>query len=236
MMLAVVWEVCGRDRRGAGCPLFYRPGFHWGRSSRRRCVRYRKNRPGVAWLSLGRRDPRVVRRVQPLAGFLLVWIAACAEHGPPTARDSAPEARFRAHLGRTWELARLGSQEIPAAPRSAPPGRHPGPGTRPTIQFTRDHPGAMSADSGALLAQGWSFCNGYGAAYAVGPHGRLRFGPFQSTLVGCNGPDSLETRFFRGLANTVRFELTSSSLSLVAADGSRLMFVRSSTDSAVMAP
>jgi heat shock protein HslJ len=75
------------------------------------------------------------------------------------------------------------------------------------------------------MAGGSSFCNGYGSAYEVGPGDRLRFRQFQSTLVGCNGPDSLETRFFRALAETRRFELDSSTLSLIAADSSRLLFV-----------
>jgi hypothetical protein len=51
--------------------------------------------------------------------------------------------------------------------------------------------------------------------------------------VGCDGTDSLETRFFRGLQNTVRFELSNSSLTLVAADGSRLTFQRSTDSVAV---
>jgi heat shock protein HslJ len=75
------------------------------------------------------------------------------------------------------------------------------------------------------MAGGWSFCNGYGSAYELGPGDQLRFHQFQSTLVGCDGPDSLETRFFRALAETRRFELDSSALTLVAADSSRLMFV-----------
>jgi heat shock protein HslJ len=190
------------------------------------------------------RKMRMMSRLRPLAGFFVVWGAACAELGHPAARDAAPlpsaseapEASFRAQLGRTWELARLGTREIPAAAWSAPPdpGRHPGPGARPTIRFTGDPPGAISVDSAARFAGGWSFCNGYGAAYLLERQGRLRFRGFQSTLVGCDGPDSLETRFFRALAETVRFELTPSSLSLVAAGGSRLVFVR--PDSAAMAP
>ena len=139
--------------------------------------------------------------------------------------DSA-DAAFRAQLGRTWELARLGEQDMPpsiARPRE--PGRHPGPGSRPTIRFSADSAGALTDAVGGANAGGWSFCNGYGTAYRVGPGDRLRFQGFQSTLVGCNGPDSLETRYFRALANTRRFELSSDTLRLIGEDGSGLTFV-----------
>ena len=75
------------------------------------------------------------------------------------------------------------------------------------------------------MASGWSFCNGYGTAYELGPRDALRFRGFQSTLVGCDGPDSLETRFFRALYETRRIELDSARLSLIAEDGTRLTFV-----------
>ena len=154
--------------------------------------------------------------------------------GSSSASDSAAggpavetaEAGFRAQLGRTWELARLGEREIPPAiVRGREPGRHPGPGSRPTIRFTADSAGALTDALGGSNAGGWSFCNGYGTAYRVGPGDQLRFQGFQSTLVGCNGPDSLETRYFRALANTRRFELGSDTLRLIAEDGSRLTFV-----------
>jgi hypothetical protein len=141
-----------------------------------------------------------------------------------------PESAFRARLGITWELAGLDTQDIPVAPARAAapkPGSHPGPGSRPTIRFTDERVGALSDRAGTRRAGGWSFCNGYGTAYELGPGDTLRFFGFESTLVGCNGPDSLETRYFRALANTRRFELDSASLNLVAADGSRLRFVSS---------
>jgi heat shock protein HslJ len=75
------------------------------------------------------------------------------------------------------------------------------------------------------LAGGRSFCNSYGTAYELGPGGALRFRGFQSTLVGCYGPDSLETRFSRALSETRRIEIDSTQLSLVADNGSRLVFV-----------
>jgi heat shock protein HslJ len=147
---------------------------------------------------------------------------------PVGARVPADRAdAFRARLGRTWELARLGEQEMPpsrAAPSPRAPGTHPGPGTRPTIRFTSE-PAPQAPDSAMSSAGGWSFCNGYGAAYRVGPADQLRFGLFQSTLVGCDRSDSLETRFFRALAATRRFVLDSATLVLVAEDGSRLTFV-----------
>lgn len=167
---------------------------------------------------------------------LLLGAAACAEQrGAPErgklsaeAVRTSPEAAFRAQLGRTWELTRLGDQDIPTA-RSGPggvrPGRYPGPGSRPTLRFTSESATEMTGDSLSLRAEGWSFCNGYGMAYVLGPGDQLAFGLFQSTLVGCNGPDSLETRYFRALGNTRRFEMDANTLSLLAADGSRLTFI-----------
>lgn len=170
-----------------------------------------------------------------LAGVLVVD-AACAEPRAHVGDDSSaggdvgedPEAALRAQRGRTWELARLGDQDIPmpragSAPR--PPGRHPGPGSRPTIRFTAESAGALARDSTTPGAGGWSFCNGYGTAYELGPGHQLRFHGFQSTLVGCDGPDSLESRFFRALGATRRFAIDSDTLVLIAADGSRLTFV-----------
>jgi hypothetical protein len=105
-------------------------------------------------------------------------------------------------------------------------GRHPGPGSRPTIRFTTElAPETSVHPVGLPIAGGWSFCNGYGTAYALGPGDALRFHGFQSTLVGCDGPDSLETRFFRGLHETRRIELDGGRLGLVAENGSRLTFV-----------
>jgi hypothetical protein len=172
-----------------------------------------------------------------LAGGFVVG-TACAERRQSDSDSAAiersgartSEAAFRARLGVTWELARLGNQDIAAAPARAEaptPGRHPGPGSRPTIRFTDERVGALSDRPGTRNAGGWSFCNGYGTAYELGPGDQLRFHGFESTLVGCDGPDSLETRFFRGLGSTQRYELDSASLSLVAADGSRLRFVPS---------
>ena len=169
-----------------------------------------------------------------LAIILLVAAIACADRRPDSARDSSvahadPQARFLAARGRTWELARLGDRDIPAPPAgstSRPPRRYPGNGSRPTIRFTAERLSMAPPDDSLLLsAGGWSFCNGYGAGYAVGPGDQLRFRQWQSTLVGCHGPDSLETRYFRALAATRRFELDSASLVLVAEDGSRLTFV-----------
>jgi len=176
------------------------------------------------------------------ASVFLVGGAAYAEQRPRSGSDSSsaarsaardaavPEVVFLARLGRTWELARMGTQDIPATRPGAAarrPGRHPGPGSRPTIRVTADPVAPMPGDSGTSHAGGWSFCNGYGAAYELGPGDRLRFRLLQSTLVGCDGPDSLETRCFRALARTRRFELDSATLSLVAEDGSRLTFLAS---------
>jgi hypothetical protein len=137
---------------------------------------------------------------------------------------------FRAQVGRTWELARLGSQDIAdtrARSVARSPGRHPGPGTRPTLRFSDQPAGALAGGSGRLAAGGWSFCNGYGTTYELGPGDQLRFHGFESTLVGCGGPDSLESRYFRALSGTRRFEVDSATLDLIADDGSRLTFVPS---------
>ena len=170
-----------------------------------------------------------------LGGILVFGGNACADQRADSARDSAaatrarqdPETMFRARVGQTWMLAQLGDQDIRAthtAPPPRTPGSYPGPRTRPTIRFTTEPATVLSSEPGVLQASGWSFCNGYGTAYALGPGDQLRFHGFQSTLVGCGGPDSLETRYFRALASTRRFELDSSHLSLVAVDGSRLRF------------
>ena len=172
-----------------------------------------------------------------LIALLLVATASCSRERRVGASDSVagsrsdeePSAAFRTWLGRTWELARLGEKDIPAPvtrSHEQRPGRHPGPGSRPTIRFTAEAPGSLSdGERGFLSAGGWSFCNGYGTTYALGPGDHLRFRGFESTLVGCDGPDSLETRFFRALASTRRFAFDSGALHLIAEDGSRLIFV-----------
>ena len=174
----------------------------------------------------------------------MIALAACSDSGGERRSEAAPsraasvEQAFRARLGRTWELERLGDRGIPAPAARAGPtstGRHPGPGSRPTIRFTADQAPASSVHPAGLpTAGGWSFCNGYGTAYALGPGDSLRFHGFESTLVGCDGPDSLETRFFRGLAETRRIELDAGRMALIAANGSRLAFVLA--DSANPAP
>lgn len=174
---------------------------------------------------------RRARGVVLAAAIIILGGTACAEQRgreevPADTARTAPEVTFRARLGRTWELTTLGHQNIPAsrAPGKVRPGRHPGPGSRPTLRFTSESAAEMTGDSMALQAGGWSFCNGYGMAYVLGPGDQLGFRHFQSTLVGCDGPDSLETRYFRALANTRRFEMDETTLSLLAADGSRLTF------------
>ena len=143
-------------------------------------------------------------------------LAGCAE---PERGVADPEAELRARLGREWALVRLGSYEIPPpAPGTPPdsPGRDLVPGRRPTIRFSAEPPSAG----------GRSFCNGYGSPYDVRGDS-LRLPRIESTAVGCDGPDSLETRFFRALWGTRRLELDSSALVLVAEDGTRLTFVPS---------
>lgn len=154
-----------------------------------------------------------------LLGAALAFAAACAPE-PPVAD---PEAEFRAQLGRDWELAGLGSREIPPPPAGTPPdspGRDLVPGRRPTIRFTEEPPGAG----------GRSFCNGYGSPYTLRGDS-IRLTRIESSAVGCDGPDSLETRFFRALWGARRFELDSAGgqLVLVAQDGTRLTFVQAAT-------
>jgi heat shock protein HslJ len=161
------------------------------------------------------------RRVAPdqnrwdvaLLGAALVVAGACAE---PPRRAANPEADFRARLGRQWELSSLGSREIPPPAPGTPedsPGRDLVPGRRPTIRFNAEPPGAG----------GRSFCNGYGTPYELRGDS-LRLTRIESSAVGCDGPDSLETRFFRALWRTRRFEIDSTQLVLVAEDGTRLTF------------
>jgi heat shock protein HslJ len=168
-------------------------------------------------LSVRLRDSTITARALCLA---LALAGACAEPRRPVAD---PEADFRAQLGREWELVSLGSREIPPpAPGTPPdsPGRDLVPGRRPTIRFTAELPGAG----------GRSFCNGYGSPYQLRGDS-LRLTRIESSAVGCDGPDSLETRFFRALWRTRRFELDTASarLVLVAEDGTRLTFVPSET-------
>lgn len=162
----------------------------------------------------------VFRRYQPLLRLVLgasfVLAGACTDAGRPVAD---PEADFRALFGREWALVRLGSSEIPPPPPGAPldsPGRDLVPGRRPTIRFSAEPPGAG----------GRSFCNGYGSPYELRGDS-LRLTRIESSAVGCDGPDSLETRFFRALWGTRHFEIDSAATQLVLAaeDGTRLTFV-----------
>ena len=150
-----------------------------------------------------------------LYAALLLLACACSSPAP---RAPDPDAAFRAQLGRDWALVRLGDRAIPPPPgtRTSAYG-DPVPGQRPTIRFTAKPPGAG----------GRTFCNGYGGPY-VQRGDSLRFGPIESSAVGCDGPDSLETRFHRALLGTRRFELDSARLVLVAADGTRLTFAPAS--------
>jgi heat shock protein HslJ len=119
----------------------------------------------------------------------------------------------------------LASHEIPPPPRATPsdsPGRDLVPGRRPTIRFTAKPPGAG----------GRSFCNGYGTPYELRGDS-LRLTRIVSSAVGCDGPDSLETRFFRALWGTRRFELDTARLILIAEDGTRLVFVPAAAGPAV---
>jgi heat shock protein HslJ len=169
-----------------------------------------------------------LRRLAPrhLGAFLALSVACMGGDDRETSADSAArrigagranaERAFRAQLNRPWELAKFGARELPptpARPANLPVG-DPHPGARPTIRFSADPPGAG----------GRSFCNGYGGPYVLRGDS-LRILRLESSAVGCDGPDSLETRFFRALLETRRFELDSSSLVLIAADGMRLAFV-----------
>jgi heat shock protein HslJ len=169
--------------------------------------------------------PRVRRQPVTLRVVVasLAIAGACARSERP---DANPEADFRARLGREWALVRLGSFEIPPPPPGTPPdspGRDLVPGRRPTIRFTGEPQGAG----------GRSFCNGYGTPYTLRGDS-LRLTRIESSAVGCDGPDSLETRFFRALWGTRRFEVDSASdrLVLVAEDGTRLTFVPAGAASA----
>ena len=146
--------------------------------------------------------------------------AADSDMGSTTASPARAEEAFRAQLGREWELAQLGAYRVPpSVPRNPgiPPG-DPQPGVRPTIRFASDQPGFG----------GRSFCNGYGGPYSIRGDS-LRMTRIESSAVGCDGPDSLETRFFRGLRETHRFALDSAVLTLITSDGTRLVFVPTDT-------
>ena len=169
-----------------------------------------------------------------LVGAIIIAASACVERqrarsdSAATVASSDPSTAFRARIGRTWELARLGDRDIPRpASTDARPARYPGSGSRPTIRFTAEPATGVSARPGASIAGGWSFCNGYGTGYELGPGDELRFHGFQSTLVGCDLPDSLETRFFRALARVERFRLEGDTLTLIDPGGARLTLVPS---------
>ena len=162
----------------------------------------------------GRARPDGGSLLMRMVVLMLALAVACGE-APRSPAD--PEADFRARFGQEWELARLGAQEIPAPPSGTPPdapGRDLVPGRRPTIHFTAEPSGAG----------GRSFCNGYGSPFELRGDS-IRLTEIVSTAVGCDGPDSLETRFFRALRGARRFELDSARLVLVAEDGTRLTFV-----------
>lgn len=159
-----------------------------------------------------------------LLSSLFAAAALACEGTPRSASDStaasAPadrEADFRASLGRTWELARLGTREIPPPTAGTPadsPGRDLVPGRRPTLRFSPD----------TAIAGGRSFCNGYGGPFDL-EGDSLQIREIMSTAVGCDHPDSLETRFFRALRLTRRYRLLGDSLTLLADDGPALVFV-----------
>jgi heat shock protein HslJ len=151
----------------------------------------------------------------------LALLYACAE---PARTTADPEAEFRARLGQQWALVSLGSREIPPPPPGTPadsPGKDLVPGQRPTIRFVGDPPSAG----------GRSFCNGYGGPYVIRGDS-LRIEQIMSSAVGCDSTDSLETRFFRGLRETRRFQIDSAALVLITEDGTRLTFVPVAADSA----
>jgi heat shock protein HslJ len=166
--------------------------------------------------------PRTTQRL----AVLVFAGAACSAPGERAVPDSAlvnageaasaSEAALRASFGREWELASLGSQVIPPSVARDPriPAHDPHPGIRPTIRFTADPSGAG----------GRSFCNAYGGPWRLAGDS-LQITQIESTAVGCDGPDSLETRFFRGLRETRRFEFVGDTLVLIASDGTRLQFV-----------
>jgi heat shock protein HslJ len=146
----------------------------------------------------------------------ILAFAACAESARTTVERVDPETAFRTQLGRRWELARLGDQPIPRPRPGTPldsPGRDLVPGRRPTLRFVLE----------PRSAGGRSFCNGYGGPFEF--HGdSLTITDIMSSAVGCDSTDSLETRFFRGLRNTRRFQIDSASLVLIGIDGSRMVF------------
>lgn len=173
--------------------------------------------------------PRRDRPAIAVGAVVLGALLACADmpekeaepaSTPPAVSPAAAESSFRSRAGREWELARLGPDVLPpsVAPDPRIPPGDPHPGVRPTIRFDADR-----GDAG-----GRSFCNGYGGPYTVRGDS-LRIRQIMSSAVGCDGPDSLETRFFRGLRETRRFEFHSDTLGLIAADGSRLTFVPKET-------
>jgi heat shock protein HslJ len=148
---------------------------------------------------------------------LTMATGSCAESAPSARERPDPEAMFRGQLGRQWELVRLGATEIPSPRPGTPldsPGRDLVPGRRPTIRFTMDPAGAG----------GRSFCNGYGGPFVLHDDS-LRITRIESSAVGCDGADSLETRFFRALRDTRRFELDSMALVLITENGTRIAFV-----------
>ena len=170
---------------------------------------------------------RCVRTSAALLAFLLA-APSCADRREVPGDSAAPraaaprtaaelEAEFRRRLDHTWELARLGTQEIPPPPDTTPPdapGRDLVPGRRPTLRFSLDAAGAG--------AGGRSFCNGYGGPFEVRGDS-LHIREIVSTAVGCDSADSLETRFFRGLRTTRRYALAGDSLTLIGEDGASLL-------------
>lgn len=189
------------------------------RGDARRCAGVRALQP----MRRGRGRGQRLVATGLLLGLLLVGGASCAERRPG-ARDSAgprgpaaTEAEFRSRFGRTWELARLGEQDIPVPAAGTPTdlaGRDLVPGRRPTLRFSLDQTGAG----------GRSFCNGYGGPFDVRGDS-LRLGQIVSTAVGCDGTDSLETRFFRGLRETRRYTIANDTLTLHGSDRALLVFV-----------
>src|SRR5215208_3136722 len=95
------------------------------------------------------RGARVTRgsATRMLGWFVAAALAGCSESGPRPRAGSAPprtpdvESAVRARTGRTWELERLGEQDVaaPTGASRAGSGEQPSrPRSRPTIRFTAD--------------------------------------------------------------------------------------------------
>jgi heat shock protein HslJ len=120
----------------------------------------------------------------------------------PQAQDQQPSPQAQASrltiTEHDWELYEIGDMTNPL-----------GAGGRPVT---------MRLDSATTRVAGFAGCNQYSGPYTLRGDS-LTFGPPISTKMACAEGMHVETRFLGGLPSTRAYEITDSTLTLLASDG-----------------